>query len=118
MEKNKSLYQSLYLIYQLEVLELNSRPQLYKIFKETFFLKKRKEFWNFGKLCAVDTIVLKFLTKLDSTDCSMGFIEIRYLKWHDVKSSNSWFLMILNGFSEDFLLVKLILKKRIKEVKT
>ena len=35
--------------------------------------------------------------------------EIKFLKWLDAINSNSWFLEILNGFSEGFLLFKYIL---------
>ena len=45
------------------------------------------------------TIALDFLTELDSTDYSVGFGEIRFLKWRVANNSNSWFMTILNGFS-------------------
>ena len=56
-----------------------------------------------------------------------GFGEIRFLKWRDVTNSNSWFLAILNGFSDFpfiqtnifFLKVKRILtKNNISSVKS
>ena len=36
-----------------------------------------------------DAIALNFSKELDSTDCSTGFAEIRFLKWRDVNNSNS-----------------------------
>ena len=33
-----------------------------------------------GEAWAVDTIALNFPMELDSTDCSMGFGEIRFMK--------------------------------------
>ena len=49
------------------------------------------------EILAVDPMALNFLMELDSTDnCSMGFGEIRFIKWHDVNNSNSWFLAILD----------------------
>ena len=91
-----------------------SNPGLLDFQRNLF--KKKKEIWNFGEVWAVDAITLNFLTKLDSTDCSMGLGDIRYLKWHDVNNSNSWFLTILNGFSEGFSLFKLIKKKKLKSI--
>ena len=57
---------------------------------------------------AVDTTALNLLTKLDSTDSSMGFGGVRFLKWHDVNSSSFWFLAILSGFLESLSLFKQI----------
>ena len=53
-----------------------------------------------GEVWAVEAITLNFSTELGMTGCSMGFGEIRFLKWCHVNDSNYWFLAILNGFSE------------------
>ena len=58
---------------------------------------KKSETW------ANDGTALNFLTEIDSTDCSAGFGEIRFLKWRDINNLNSWFLTMLNGLSEGFL---------------
>ena len=60
---------------------------------------------------AVEAITLSFSTELDFTDCSMGFGEIRLLKWCHVNDSNC-FLAILNGFSEGLFLFQLIFFKK------
>ena len=63
-----------------------------------------------------DAIALNFSKELDSTDCSMGgFGDIRFLKWRDVISSNSWVLTILKGFSEVLPLFKLVFFLKIKK---
>ena len=61
-----------------------------------------------GKVLAVEAITLNFLMELNFTGCSMGFGEIRFLKWRHINDSNSWFLAILNGFSQGLPLFKLI----------
>ena len=48
----------------------------------------------------------KFLDGIKTRDCFMGFGEIRFLKWHDLNNSNSWFLAIVNGISQGFSLFK------------
>ena len=58
-----------------------------------------------GEVWAIDTITLNFSMELDSTECYMGFGEIKFLKWCDANSSNSCFFAILNEFSE-FLKIK------------
>ena len=57
----------------------------------------------------------KFSMELDSTDCSISFGEIRFLKWRNINSSNSWFLAILNGFSEGCLYQTNIFFLKIKQ---
>ena len=55
-----------------------------------------------------DVIALNFSRDLALTECTMAFQNIR-LKWRHVNNSNSWFLAILNGFSEGLFLFELIL---------
>ena len=57
---------------------------------------------------AVDVIALNFSRDLTLTECTMAFRKIR-LKWRHINNSNSWFLAILNGFSEGLFLFELIL---------
>ena len=78
----------------------------------TGFSEKSFLFWkenlNYGQSMGSDVIDINFSQELNSTGCSMGFGEIRFLKWRDAISSNSWILVILNRFSEGFPLFKLI----------
>ena len=47
-----------------------------------------------------------------------GFWKIRFLKWRHVNNSNSWFLAMLNGFSEGLPLFKIIFVLKIKSIST
>ena len=49
-------------------------------FSEKPFFKKTKEKLKYGQKMGSDTIALNFSKELGSTDCSMGFGEIRFLK--------------------------------------
>ena len=80
-----------------------SSSGLLDFLREVFFKKSES-----GEVLKVDTITLNFSMELDFTDCSLGFVEISFLKKHHVNNSNSWFLAVLNEFSEDLLLFKLI----------
>ena len=42
-----------------------------------------------GEIWAVEAITLNFLMELDFTGCSVGFGEIRFLKWCHINDSNS-----------------------------
>ena len=61
-----------------------------------------------GEVWLVDAIALNYSMELNSTNCSMGFGEICFLRWCNLKNSNFWFLIILNGFSESLSLFMLI----------
>ena len=76
-------------------------------FSEKSFFKEKK-IRNMGKVWLVDAIALNCSMELDSTNYSMGFREICFLRWCNFKNSNSWFLIILNGFSESLSLFMLI----------
>ena len=68
-----------------------SCPFLLDFLKNLFFLKNL----NYGRSMGSDAIALNFFNKLDSTKLfHVGFGEIRFLKWHDVINSKSWFLTI------------------------
>ena len=43
-----------------------------------------------GRLWAVDTITINLSTELDFFDCSMAFVEIRFLKLRHLNNSNFW----------------------------
>ena len=68
-----------------------------------------------GEVWAVDAIALNFSKELDSTECYVCFGEIRFLKWRDVNNSNSWFLAILNEFSEGLCIQANIFFLKIKK---
>ena len=82
-------------------------PGLLDFPRNLFFQKKSEILAKHGQL-TIDAIALIFSPELDSTDCFMGFGEIRFLKWHDVNNSNFWFLVILNRFSQGLYLFKQI----------
>ena len=45
--------------------------------------------WNMGKVWVVDAIRLNCSMELDSTNCSIGFGEISFAKWCNLKNPNS-----------------------------
>ena len=67
-------------------------------FSEESFLLIKSEIW--ANSMGSDAIVLNFSKELARLHWMFhaGFREIRFLKWRDVISSNSWFLVILKGF--------------------
>ena len=58
-----------------------------------------------GEVWAVDAIALNFLKKIRLYWIfHVGFVEIRFLKWHDLINSNSWFFgNIKRVFRFDFI---------------
>ena len=75
-------------------------------FSEKSFLKK---IWNMGEVAMGCDAMAVFLEGIRLHWLfHAGFGEIRFLKWRDVVSSNSWFLAVLKGFSEGLPLFKLI----------
>ena len=73
-------------------------PGLLEFLRNLFFLKKNLKYgWSsMGNGC----YRFKFLEEIRLHWLfHVGFGEIRFLKWHDVINSNSWFLAILKEFS-------------------
>ena len=102
LEENKFLYYQRWSstlevqLEQLKQLKADSHAQVYWIFREI---------WpKYGQWC----YRFKFLQEIRLHWLLVGFGEIRFLKWHDVINSNSWFLAILKDFSDLPLLFKLI----------
>ena len=61
-----------------------------------------KKIWNMGKVYMGSRCYrFEFLEEIRLYLLfHVNFGEIRFLKWHDVINSNSWFWAILKGFSE------------------
>ena len=91
-------------------------------FSDKSFKKKNK--LQYGRSMSSDTIALNFSTEVDSTGSSMvfgilmGFYFMGFLKWRQVNNSNSWFLAMLNGFSEGLPLFKIIFALKIRSILT
>ena len=61
-----------------------------------------------GEVWAAEAIVLSYFTELDFTDYSMGFGEIKFLKWHHVNNSNSWFMANFKWLFRRFVFIQAI----------
>ena len=81
-------------------------PGLLDFLRNIYFFLKKSEIWaKYGQWC----YRFKFLEEIRLHWLfHVGFGEIRFLKWHDVINSNSWFLAMLKNFSGLPLLFKLI----------
>ena len=83
-------------------------PWFTRFSKKYIFLKKSEIWAKHGQL-TINTIALNFWMEYSTTECSVSFGKIRFLKRRDVNNSNFWFLAILYGFSQGLSLFKQIL---------
>ena len=77
----------------------NPMSRVTRFSEKSFFKKKKSEIW--AKRMGSDAIALNFSNELTRLHwmSHASFGETRFLKWCDVINSNSWFLIILKGFS-------------------
>ena len=100
-------------IWTVEVIRTRFQcPYLLDFLRNQFFLKKSEIWAKYGQWC----YRLKSLEGIRLYSViHAGFGEIRFLKLRDVINSNSWFLGILNEFSEGLRLFKLIFFLKLKK---